>query len=243
MPKHDDTWYINNYFRNRLSKKERLSFDERRKSDPDFAQKVKQYQKDLAATHSAEHDALRQQASVANQKSNNNRRWDRILAVAGVVWVLISAVNWWISNTPATTDALYATYYETPKPSAPGKVAKMTLMTWSFAVASYSDQNYSMALKYFTELLNTEQFVAQSEVQFYAGICQLELEHYKGAIISLMSVSPKSTYSLDAKWYLSLAYLKTNQVEIAKSLLSDFSNASGYKAPEAEMIILKIQDQ
>lgn len=105
-----------------------------------------------------------------------------------------------------------------------------------------SDQNYSMALKHFTELLNTEQFVAKSEAQFYIGICQLELEEYDIAINSLLTVDPRSTFSLDAKWYLSLAYLKTNQLEIAKSLLSDFSNASGYKAPEAEMIILKIQD-
>jgi hypothetical protein len=47
-----------------------------------------------------------------------------------------------------------------------------------------------------------------------------------------------SKFSLDTKWYLSLAHLESNQLELAKELLSEISDISGYKPAEAEMILL-----
>ncbi len=168
------------------------------------------------------------------------RRQRRIQLAYTVVLMLISIGILWNCTTTSITDELYTKYYEMPTPSAPRIVTDSTLEIWTQAVQAFSEHNFSAAMGHYAELSNTKQFVAKSEVQFYLAICQLELEQYDDAINTFKSISTKSTYSLDTKWYLSLAYLKTNQLGIAKVMLTEIQDASGFKAAEAEMILLNL---
>jgi hypothetical protein len=147
------------------------------------------------------------------------------------------------SKAPSSIDQLFEEYYETPSMVRPRTASGQNLEIWKKAIQAFSDKDYHVALAKYSKLANTAGFVQKSEVTFYAGICQMELEEYDDAVTTFESISSKSTYSLDTKWYLSLAYLKTNQMELAKVFLTEIRDASGYKAAPAEMILLKTEEK
>ena len=76
---------------------------------------------------------------------------------------------------------------------------------------------------------------------YYQGLCALELNKSEVAAESFQTVIAEGdyAYSLHAKWYLSLLYLKTEQHQKAKLLFEELAENPNFYAERSRKILKK----
>lgn len=78
--------------------------------------------------------------------------------------------------------------------------------------------------------------------RFFSGITQLELANYDHSIELLNEViKHNGDFTKEAKWYLSLAYIKSNKPLLASDLLAELSNEKGYYQTMAQDLLERIK--
>jgi len=108
------------------------------------------------------------------------------------------------------------------------------------AYAAYDREDFTQAAAMF------ESIIPESNNQlmdmFYLGNAYLASDQAQKAIEPLKKVMEAGTgLTALSKWYLSLAYLKTGQVELAKTMLTEIRNSKDEKAEQAGDILDKLQ--
>ncbi len=155
---------------------------------------------------------LRQQfAGYEAERRQASRRRLRLLSAAAAVLVALAVGLWWL--TPAASvpspPVVFSQYYESyPEPAAVRGAA---------ALPEASEQ---LRLYTAVELLGAE----NAEVSFL-----------KAEFSSLAEESP--LFELQAKWYLSLAYLKWSKPEEAVPLWRELVAAGDYRSKEARELL------
>lgn len=114
---------------------------------------------------------------------------------------------------------MYLAYYQTyPNVVAPNVRGENKNNFKNEAFRAYDTEDYKEAIRLFSQIKNEEFAV------FYSAVSYLELDENPKAIQILESGKfsdspyPFETYR---KWYLALAYLKTNQKENGKKILKE----------------------
>jgi len=96
------------------------------------------------------------------------------------------------------------------------------------AFEKYEEKNYEQALVLFEEVLETRK--NDMALNLYSGISYMEEEKYQKAKTSFDNIiSDKDNLFIEqAKWYLGMCYLKTENTEKAENVLKEIIKEESY---------------
>jgi tetratricopeptide (TPR) repeat protein len=111
---------------------------------------------------------------------------------------------------------------------------------YSTAIISYKNGNYQEAATGFSETLREDPMAVSPK--FLLGISELALNNYDQAINLLEEVANGSgEYVKESKWYLGLAYLKTDNRKKAAECFDFLSRSDGFYRERSERILRRIK--
>jgi hypothetical protein len=233
---------IDNYFENNLSEAELVTFNELLISDSNFAKDV-EFRKNLqAAAHLAERavlkDKLKQFEPAKGKVVSMNKRgvW-----FAAAVFVLVIASTIWILFQKPDAQQLYALYYE-PYPNIVAPVTRSEAnadSTIQYAFLMYEAGKYENAALIFQKIYGNAK---APFALVYFGICKLQIEQTTTAITALKeAIVTNNDYTVIAKWYLAMAYLKNDEPILAVPLVQEVADAEHPLQPVAEKLYEKLK--
>lgn len=218
---------IDQYLENNLIEADLATFNELLNSDANFAKEVDFHKKLKAATHLNQRAALKNKLQQLEQpKSKLVKMPNKSIWFAAAVFVLIIAGTIWILFQKPDAQELYAVYYQ-PYPNVVAPVTRSNNTQDSatqYAFVLYESGNYNDAALVF------EKIYTSSKIDFallYWGICNLQMEKTNNAITLLKEAASNSNdYTVIAKWYLAMAYLKNDEPLLALPLVQEVANAN-----------------
>lgn len=231
---------IANYVLNKLSDNEKIEFERLMETDADFKEQVAFETKLKRSLFVSEHQKLKgqlQNIERTNSPKNRNTGW---YWIAASIVVLLSIGAFWTFSSPSN-DALFERYYQvasnTSYPIVRSNDTAPDVMTKAYI--AYESQDYQNAQTLFSEAYNE---TSASELLFYNGMSQLESGNLSDAIETLKKHQTfKDTLLEKSQWYLVLAYLKSDNLAEAKTLLNSITaNASSYRYAEAKELLSEL---
>ena len=105
------------------------------------------------------------------------------------------------------------------------------------ATLAYMNKDYSKSIQLWESMVNTQK--ATGLDFFYLALCQLRKSSPapQQTIQALLKARSLNGPEEEINWILSLAYIKTEELEKAKSLLSEIVNKDAYQATAAKEIL------
>jgi tetratricopeptide (TPR) repeat protein len=143
-----------------------------------------------------------------------------------------------LSNSDLSNDAVYSKYY-TPYDvtvtyrSGNTEVDRILLN----ALEHYEEHDYERALVLFEEVLENRQ--NDMAINLYSGISYMEEEKYKKATHSFNHIisNNDNLFIEQAKWYLSMCYVKTENIEKAELVLNEIIQEESYYKDQAKKVL------
>lgn len=237
---------IQDYFEGTLSSVDRSKFDELLEKDADF-KRAFQFEVDVRQALINE-KKLALKATFKDQEKqhigtkkpvNNYLSFFVKYGIAAMLLILLSVVGYQQFDTSTSYDGLYADNFEPYRNIvAPITRTADTLTQVEIAFKNYELKKYEAAE---TQLIKLAQETDKASFYFYLGITQLELDKPQDAISNLdISSAMKGEFQEKSNWYLALAYLKNNQGEPAKELLTKIVLAQSYGHTKAAVILKEL---
>ncbi|MEO1264043.1 MAG: tetratricopeptide repeat protein [Bacteroidota bacterium] len=163
-----------------------------------------------------------------------------LYAIAATVALVIAA--WFLIDTvPFDPAIVYANNYSQEKilidnfienGFTPGEDVEFQM-----GLDQYSKGEYQSAKKLLSEFASKTP--GHAAARFYLALCEMELNNFDEAVKLLEPLSDKvSDVQNSAKWYLSLAYLKTGQTNESKQLLDSLTKSKNKEYREKANSIL-----
>ena len=155
--------------------------------------------------------------------------WKPLAAAAGILLVAGSYFIFFQSGSAPVNEKLFTAYYE-PFDSPGGGLTRGqedTVMTWKQkGYLAYDNGRYEEAISLFQNTLkeNDDPVVELCQGNAYLSIGQAD----KAELVFRDILDDHEDLVTQAKWYLSLSYLKQNKLERAKSTLWEISKSSTY---------------
>ncbi len=259
-----DDILIEHFLRNELSKKEITDFLDRLKTDSKFKEHFL-IEKQLFQTLNEDKwsfienvdskeiitykniydksDALKQilkQENTNYQKNLKKKNTSKLIyfvaaSIVAILFVISSVFN--VKETPQNLYASYINNLDLPSLITRGA----TNNDLAKAQQYFEDKNYKEALPIFKEAL-INQTKQKATLYIYTGISQTELHKYTKAEKTLNHlINSDLLGSSKGYWYKMLLYLKMNDVEKAKSILTKItSDKSNYNYEEAQKMLQKL---
>ena len=236
-----DIELIEKYFDEGLSEPESANFERRLKTDDNFRTLVEQEKYIVGAIRmQGLKDELgflkRMEAGLNDPKiemrATSNRRW-YVLAAAVIALVIVARFALMPS---VSSEDLYKEnfrpYLNVFEPTVRGK-AEATDRTEAFN--TYDRHDYERAASMFKTILQNK---PDAEVLLLLGNCNLILGNTSEAIQNFSQLSSESKeLSVQAKWFLSLAYLKDGDEAHAVPLLKELAATDSSYAAKAREIL------
>lgn len=229
------------YIHGELDSIERGKFETELKSNQGLMEAYRLYTKMDGYLNDHDAERIKGKLKQAHERFMRDKpkmkRFTWIYKAAALVIILISAgvVYWLATDRPSVSpEELYSTYYN-PYSTTIDYRSDASLLSDTFqeALETYESQEYDTALILFKKIISTEK--PETSALFFAGICSMELDDYRNAIIFLNEQIYQNNllFTQQASWYLALSYLKTNQKTEAKKILEHIVNEYKYKHREA----------
>lgn len=152
------------------------------------------------------------QSIEKNLKKSHRGNW----FMASSITVFLGFGSYFLWNQPVSNKKLFDQYFSSyPNIVAPISRNDDNKSTIETAFENYELENYKIALISIDELLKSSN--NQKEIlQFYKGICLLNLGKTQESIsVFKNNLSNSKTWKDKYLWYLSLAYLKNNEIDFA----------------------------
>jgi TolA-binding protein len=141
---------------------------------------------------------------------------------------------------PTDPQKLFSSYYEPFSAVSPVVRGTNSNELYISAMDSYKAGDYQNAEQAFKQSANMNPSFGSPV--FYLGLTALETGEYNAAITNLDSVIKGSgAYSKEAKWYLGLAYLRTDNKEKARKCFEELAASSGYYKERSEKILRRLK--
>lgn len=232
---------IEQYHQKLITKSE---FDAQLVDNAELAILFEQYEADMNNVNLlAKEDIKAQTIEILARK----RRLKRLWLLVGSVLIILFTV-YFSSKTNFSkiedTGSLYATYYETIKPSKQRNTNSADQGNTSFerALVAFSRKDYLIAITDFEETLSDSTFSRKDEALLYVGISNLEENQVNIAVEYFSAISSESYYYEEAEWYLALSLLKVNRLAESKIILQKIaSDTKHYKTEFANELVNKIE--
>jgi tetratricopeptide (TPR) repeat protein len=230
---------LNRYFEGSLSPEENKAFQEALDADPVLKEEWL-FRKELqAGLHILQRKQDKELLRKWDAERKNRFPVKKLLAVAALFAVI--ALIYWVYSGQQQHNKLYTDYFQAyPNvihPIVRGETTDTGNGTIRQAFQFYEQGNYEAAGKLFEQVnkLNQEDYTL-----FYAAICRMETGEMKQAIQIFESIQwKKDEYSLKswAEWYRALAYLNSDQTQLAKEILSALSKENHPSATMANKLV------
>jgi len=180
---------------------------------------------------------LRQKLSLLIAKSARKLPFVKtISSVAAGLIIILSIVNITNNSNPAKAFTNFYAPYQTDLST---RSSENNLQGLSFAFKLYAEAEYETAMEMLNNYNNDN--LNNSAINYYNGLCALELNKNERAAQSFQSVIDEGdyAYALHSKWYLSLLYLKTKQSDKAEVLLNELAEKPNFYAEKSQKILKK----
>ncbi|MEM7548909.1 MAG: tetratricopeptide repeat protein [Bacteroidota bacterium] len=233
------------YLKGKLLGSQLEEFEHRMQLDTQFRSEVELFGLAINAVKSdglkSDLEAIHKELYEKDEKviGISGRRWFYVSGIAASILIFV-AVRFFIFNNPNSSEQLFETYFS-PFPDYVTKRNPGDLMEWEKGFQAYSEGNYQLAIYYFTEENNPKNL--EEDILFYLGMSYLANEKNSEAIVTFSELLQQSTkYRQQLHWYLSLAYLKSGQINEAISILEKIERKE-YQNEEARELLELLSDQ
>ena len=241
MPTTSD--YIEEYFNHKLSTEEQRDFEEKLKSDKDFAKEVEEQALLINAFDEMQAQELLRRFGKIEEELEGGKvkqfgfpvylRWAAAIAVLAVVSLVVYL------NSNNSGKELFLAYY-IPYPNVESPVSRSEAegnAVWQ----SYERGDYKAAYQQFDRALEID--AADLASQFYLGICALELNKLKVAEKAFTTVAAvkNATYAEQAEWYLALSYLKEGKRKKARGSLEEIIATNSSYTGKAKSLLGELE--
>lgn len=210
---------VERFYNGTLSKQESLDFELQLSEDSEFKTQVEDIK---TLIFGIENQSLKEQLDVfhddlvdAHPKSSSASGFFTLRKLAAAVVILLAITGYWWFNTPQH-EKLYSTYF-TPDPGLPTTMSSDSNFEFYDAMVNYKRGEYKIAIEKW-ESINTK----NDTLNYFLGVAHLANKKHQNAISFLEASIDNPDFPLlnDAYYYLSLAYLKEGDIELAKKYLS-----------------------
>lgn len=222
------------YLNGTLPPAERERFEEKLKTDPDFALQVEDIKTLLTGIETAvlkekmetfhKHTSSKQkevQMPVYNPKRNN------LWVFTGIAAALIALLGiFWFFNPEPQHLQLYSSYY-TPDPGLPTTMSNGDDYDFYNGMVSYKQGHYETALQKWEPLLTNDS--TNDTLNYFMGAAHLALEHDDKAFsfLEMVANDSQSNFNRDALYYTGLIHLKKGDLDKAKNSLKQSQTEKG----------------
>lgn len=184
-------------------------------------------------------------------RKNNFTIYRKIASIAASIAVLLMAIPAYQSFMQPSSQEMIASLYTTDNKKAimtikkSANEAKDIDATKIEAENAYNSNNFEQAIIYYTQITKAPSSLIDEH--FYLGLSYFYNAQYKEAVAALSHANTLKTHDNfqskeDINWYLGLAYLQTQQIELAKPILEHIAAKSHTKKRKALAIqLLKLQ--
>jgi tetratricopeptide (TPR) repeat protein len=240
---------IQDYLEGNLKGEALKDFEKRLKEDTTLATEVEEYQHLELGLHSIGVHQFKDEVSrweTAYQHSQRSSHKGYALrpyyAIAASIALFLTVGIYLFMNRLPGMDQLYTQHY-VPYEDMILDRSDVSEGAKSFLIAgmeAYNHQQYPVAVKNLKEYLQQEP--EHYGAALYLGIAQMEINDFDASEASFNLSQNDPKFEQQAQWYLSLLYLKSEQLERAKtSLQSILENSQHYKFREAEELLEDIE--
>jgi len=148
----------------------------------------------------------------------------RKIAIAAVLVIALGSL-WFLSGN--SNEKIYAKYFS-PDPGLPTMMSETSNFEFYDAMVNYKQGEYTKAIEKWKPLLVNAP--KNDTLNYFIGMAQLASKHEKKAIeyFEVVTNLDSSNFKNEAYYYLGLAYLKTDNIELAKKNLT-FSTVDNSK--------------
>lgn len=232
--------WIEAYLTNELSPEERAVFEEKIRTDPEFAEEVA-LQRDthslveVAATLDYKAELQRIDAEMESMQRQPFFRLMtvRIAAMLLVLFACVYTIVFFQYNNQQLFGEAFSPYpdkymYRGEMPAADSLMKS--------GMEAYNQGEYSRAIPYFSQLVQTSE---QPGASLYLGISFLSVDNPKAALPAFDLASLSATWTETANWYRALALIQDGQDKAAKAVLEDIrqQETNGYREQATELLV------
>lgn len=252
MKNYDDFQRIEHYLEGKLTEDDVLAFEDRLKSDKEFANQLKNYNTIISEIREFSRNELKNQLTrihyevIPMKEKKDPIGFKGYLRVAAVILALVVLSSPIIYNKyfkKSSCEKLFTEYFEPYSniSSQRGSLIDEENLLKESAMYFYEKGDYNKAILSFEELLshyNTK----DNQTLFYYGISCLGSEENAKAIEVLNKLNEEGdlVFYEQVKWYLALAYLNVSEKEKSKNLLVKLVDYNGSYLDRANELIRKL---
>jgi tetratricopeptide (TPR) repeat protein len=243
-----DIVLLEKYFDNELTETESAEFNERMDADDSFKQLVAREKtliqgvrleglsRDLRFLKSLEQNLAKEPVPLWN-----NKTWYAIAASISLVVAVAAGLLFF--NSKETSDELFAQYYDKAYPSSVfnetnTRSSENVVSMRSQAFEAYDRGDYRLAAQLFTELLKVKQ---EPDLLLLLGNANLKLDRVEQAKQNFVTlITDFDELDIPGKWFLSLCYLKSGDVENARKMLKELGEMEVSYTTKAKELLEKV---
>ncbi|MFO8235672.1 MAG: hypothetical protein R6U04_09745 [Bacteroidales bacterium] len=176
--------------------------------------------------------------STATGREKRIQRRKSYVAAASLTLLLgIGGIGYFHMNSPKNPEEVFEEHYEPYQAtisfrSGNEEINSLLVRAYQY----YQEEKYTTALTLFDQILEQEQDMG---VLLYSGISLMEIDRYYEAEQSFAMVvkNDNNLFIEQAKWYLAMCYIKTNEKTEAEKLLADLAQNSQFYDEQAEKVM------
>ena len=254
--KHDEIYslIVDRYIGGELPDEEQIAFEKQLRHDLELQQELQFQHKLHAMIADTEVIQLKQQLdtiyaeqytpwlrTISAKASKNRKLILRVTALAASLAIIFGSITTLV-NSEQTGQQLFDDYYTSAEISMSFRSAADQIdVDLRNAMQLYENNQYSEAIVLFEKVLQEDN--SRIGLNLYAGISNLEIEQYDKANKNFQSIIDKkpNAFVESAEWYLALAYLRTDEMDKAREVLTGIVNRDGYFRKDAKKILRKLK--
>ncbi len=237
---------IEKYLREELNSEEKARFESSLEKHSDLKEKVEQQRQilkgiELGFNQELKEFLIKEESNLERTRHKETYRIRSLYPVIGIAATvsLVIIAYFTFRNKTIDTAELYAQYYQ-PYPNVEAPISRSDANEFN-PYGLYEKGEYAQALNLFTELRSSKP--DDPAPLFYSAICQMELGAADDAISSFKELLgfEANKYTRPSKWYLALAYLKSEQSSEAIPYLNELTQIDDVYAQKASNILIELQ--
>lgn len=240
----DFSYFIERFIAGEMDEKEKQWFLKEIEGNQELSREIELRQKadkliprnDIINLRSKLADIEHKRAAVHVSRHPRRLKYAAVLAVLVIIGGAVM-----LSRGRAGTDELLDRYYQVYEPSVSVR-SELTSGNHDFnlALEYYNVHDYRSAAVYFKKVIQSEPDDMQSTL--LNGISNFEINNYPEAEGSFVKViDNKENLFIDhAQWYLSLCYIKTDELIKARELLSQIGKSESVYRKKAKQILKRL---
>lgn len=217
---------VESYLNGNMSSFELKAFEEKLQQDSEFKTQIEDIKMLLLGIES---QSLKENLNKFHKdinedmpKSNTKDRYLHFRKIAVAASIIIAIGSFWMFN-QNSNEKLYTDYF-TPDPGLPTTMSTSDNYEFYEAMVNYKQGDYKIAITKWEALQKNKP--NNDTLNYFIGVAHLADKNEKNAIPFLKKITKNSDFPLvnDAYYYLGLAYLKNDNLELAKKNLTLSSN-------------------